>query len=95
MAERFNPRACWDALDAAQQRTIGEAALLLHVSVEAQAIAVEELGSGRELTPVDRQWEHAEQVAWNLLADTIPVDADLFPDGPDLAAIDVQAEDQP
>jgi hypothetical protein len=91
MAERFNPRACWLALDADQQRTIGEAALLLAVSTEAQAINCENGTPSPEVLRVDRRWEHAEQVAWNLLADTIPVDADLFPDGPDLAAIDVRA----
>jgi hypothetical protein len=90
MAERFNPRAAWDALDADQQRAIGEAALLLHVSTEAQAINSDHAPTP-ELVAADRRWEHAEQVAWNLLTETIPVDADLYPDGPDLAAIGIRA----
>jgi hypothetical protein len=62
MAERFNPRACWLALDADQQRTIGEAALLLAVSTEAQAINCENGTPSPEVLRVDRRWEHAEQV---------------------------------
>lgn len=91
MTERFNPREAWDALDPHTQRMIGEAALLLHVSTEAQAISDEEPDPLPERLNADRRWERAEQVAWDLLSEAIPVDADLYPDGPDLAAIGIRA----
>jgi len=91
MAERFNPRTTWDALDADQQRAIGEAALLLHVSTEGQGFPWEKPDPSPERLKADRRWAHAEQVAWNLLTETIPADADLYPDGPDLSAMDIRA----
>jgi ferredoxin len=66
------------------------AALLLHVSTAAQAINCE-LAPTPERVAADRRWERAEQIAWGLLTDTIPVDADLFPDGPDFAALGIRA----
>ncbi len=91
MTARFNPRETWDALDSDQQRAVGEAALLLHVSTEAQGINCEMTDPSPELLRADRRWERGEQTAWRLLSEAIPVDADLYPDGPDLAAIGIRA----
>lgn len=82
---RFDARAAWAALDDAHRQAIGEAALLLQLSTEACELAMDE-----GPTHASRRWERAEQVAWRRLAETVPMDADLYPDGPDLAAIDIR-----
>ena len=61
---RFDARQAWTALSDDKQRAIGEAALLLQVSTEAQMLAMDDRGS----TPAARCWERAEQIAWQHFA---------------------------
>lgn len=90
MTRLFNARAAWAALDDEQRRIIGEAALLLQVCTEAQQLGCEIDKPSREQLLVDRRWHDAEQIAWIMLQRVVPVDADLFPDGPDLAALGIR-----
>ena len=83
---RFDAHQAWAALSEDKQRAIGEAALLLQVSTEAQMLAMDDAAS----TPAARRWERAEQIAWQHFA-TIPIDPDLYPGGPDLATLGIQA----
>lgn len=86
MPIKFDARKTWGDLSAEQQQRIGEAALLLHVSQEAQDIWID----GGPTSGL-RRWEHAEQTACRLLHEWVPCDADLYPDGPDLAALGIRA----
>lgn len=88
---RFDPAAAWLALDDDQRTRIGEAALLLQLASEAQALSWDEPNPTPERLRADRRWEHAELMAWDRLEAAVPIDADLFPDGPDLAALGVRA----
>lgn len=83
---KFDARQAWALLRPAQRRALGEAALLLVVSQEAQDIAID-----RAPTPVLQRWERAEQIAHRLLVEAIPCDADLYEDGPDLAPLGIRA----
>lgn len=91
MTGRFDARAAWAALDDEQRQRIGEAALLLHVSTEAQELLCERTAPTDQEMRVDRRWGHAELVATRLLGEAVPIDADLYPEGPDLAALGVRA----
>ena len=82
---RFDASEAWIALSEETRRAIGEAALLLQVSTEAQMLAID-----KPPLPAGRRWERAEQIAWQRFA-TIPIDPDLYPGGPDLAALGIQA----
>lgn len=89
---RFDPRAAWAALCDDQRRAIGEACLLQQVAIEAQVLAAD-AHDGRfppEAIAAVRRWERAEHEATRLLADAIPIDADLY-DAPDLAALGIRA----
>lgn len=93
MAARFDPRAAWAALSDDERRAIGEACLLQHIATEAWLLiddAADGNFSDAELKAA-RRWEHAEQEAARILAETIPIDADLYPGGPDLAALGIRA----
>jgi hypothetical protein len=90
MTARFNARAAWTALSEEQRRTIGEAALLLQLSTEAQALHCEITDPLPEILLADRRWATGEQVAWEMLQQAVPADADLF-DGPDLVALGIRA----
>lgn len=86
MPARFDPRAAWAAMTEEHRAAVGEAALLLFASAEAADISPTEMS--RE---VGKRWEHAHQEAWRLLGEAADIDATEYPDGPDLAAIDVRA----
>jgi hypothetical protein len=83
---KFDARKTWARLSTSQRRAVGEAALLLHVSQQAQDGLID-----GPVTPVLRRWEHAEQMANRLLDAAVPCDFDLYPEGPDLAALGIRA----
>lgn len=86
MDERFNARRAWAALDEHQRQAVGEAALLLQLASEAQDAAIDD-----PPTAVSRRWELAFRVAARLLEAATPTNYDLYPGGPNLAAIEVCA----
>lgn len=83
---KFDVHKEWANLDAEQQARIGEAALLLALSQEAQDIAIDSTP-----TAESRRWERAEQIAHRLLSEAVPCDADLYVEGPDFAALGIRA----
>lgn len=90
MTDRFDARATWAALDDEQRRRIGEAAVLLQVSTEAQMLSSVFPDPTPERLLADRRWCTAEQIAWAMLEEMVPADADLF-DGPDLLALGIRS----
>jgi hypothetical protein len=85
MTGRFDARAFWDGLDAEQQRTVGEMALLMFVAVDANTI-----GAPAEIRAQAGRWEHAHDEAERRLDALLPI-ADDFPEGPDLEAVGIRA----
>ena len=83
MSDRFNARAYWAALSPWQQRAIGEAALLLAL-FDAWPDDDPTLIAGRE------RCEHAMEESYRILREVMP-NASLWPEGPDLAALDIRA----
>jgi hypothetical protein len=83
MTGRFDARAYWDGLTPDKQRAIGELAILLLVADDADP----DLAAN---PAVVTRWEHARDEAQGRIDTLLPV-AEDFPDGPDLAALDIRA----
>ena len=90
MPARFDARAAWAGLTDAQRGAIGEMALLLIVSSDANTEPLNGERSADEFR-IDRRWERAETEAWRRLADLVPIDFVEFADGPELSALGIRA----